>query len=169
MDEQGFWTIVESGGPADLEDPETKLDAVSEALNKLSPPEVVSFQGWFDQKVAAAYTWDLWGAAYLINGGCSDDGFEYFRRWLISQGRAAYEAAVANPDTLAEITDPEYRGYELEELGYLAAEVYEEMTGAEMPYPEGAWPKEPTGEKWDSEDEAECRKRLPKLSEQNFE
>ena len=22
---------------------------------------------------------ELWGAAYLINGGCSDDGFEYFR------------------------------------------------------------------------------------------
>lgn len=32
------------------------------------------------------YDWDLWGAAYLINGGASDDGFDYFRGWLLSQG-----------------------------------------------------------------------------------
>jgi hypothetical protein len=30
---------------------------------------------------------DQWGAAYLANGGCSDDGFDYFRGWLIGQGR----------------------------------------------------------------------------------
>ena len=34
-----------------------------------------------------SYRWDLWGAAYLANGGCSDDGFDYFRGWLIGQGR----------------------------------------------------------------------------------
>jgi len=40
----------------------------------------------FRRYLNKAYTWDLWGAAYLINGGCSDDGFEYFRRWLVSRG-----------------------------------------------------------------------------------
>ena len=55
--------------------------------------------------LAEAYHWDLWGAAYLINGGCSDDGFEYFRRWLVLQGRDVFQAAVSNPDTLAEVAE----------------------------------------------------------------
>ena len=53
--------------------------------------------------LAASYREDLWGAAYLINGGASDDGFEYFRGWLMTQGRAVFARAVADPDSLAEL------------------------------------------------------------------
>ncbi|WP_217498085.1 MULTISPECIES: DUF4240 domain-containing protein [Sphingomonas] len=35
-----------------------------------------------------SYRWDLWRAAKVAKGGVSDDGFEYFRTWLISRGRA---------------------------------------------------------------------------------
>jgi hypothetical protein len=42
----------------------------------------------------------LWAAAYLIEGGC-DDGFMDFRAGLMLQGRTAFEAAVADPDSLA--------------------------------------------------------------------
>ncbi|GAA1797489.1 hypothetical protein GCM10009682_18900 [Luedemannella flava] len=52
---------------------------------------------------ARSYRWELWQAAYLINGGCSDDGFEYFRGWLLTQGRETFERAVADPDTLADL------------------------------------------------------------------
>jgi hypothetical protein len=52
--------------------------------------------------MAESYRWDLWGAAYLINGGCSDDGFDYFRGWLLSQGRAIWQATLADPDSLAD-------------------------------------------------------------------
>lgn len=41
------------------------------------------------------------GAAYLINGGRSDDGFDHFRGWLLTQGRATWQAALAEPDSLA--------------------------------------------------------------------
>ncbi|MFL6076856.1 MAG: DUF4240 domain-containing protein [Mycobacteriales bacterium] len=37
--------------------------------------------------MAESYQGDLWGAAYLINGGASDDGFDYFRGWLIARTR----------------------------------------------------------------------------------
>ena len=47
-----------------------------------------------------AYRQELWGAAYLINGGCSDDGFVYFLGWLIAQGRDVYQAALPDPDSL---------------------------------------------------------------------
>ncbi|MFE5591185.1 DUF4240 domain-containing protein [Streptomyces sp. NPDC056549] len=33
-------------------------------------------------------------AAYMVNGGCCDDGFDYFRGWLIAQGRNVFERAV---------------------------------------------------------------------------
>jgi hypothetical protein len=48
---------------------------------------------------------DQWGAAYLANGGCSDDGFDYFRGWLIGQGRKVYETVLADPDSLAAHAD----------------------------------------------------------------
>jgi len=51
--------------------------------------------------MADSYRVDLWGAAYLINGGCSDDAFEYFRGWLIVQGRGTYERIVADPPILS--------------------------------------------------------------------
>jgi hypothetical protein len=53
--------------------------------------------------MADSYRNLLWAAAYLINGGCSDDGFESFRCWLIVQGRTVFERSVADPDTLADL------------------------------------------------------------------
>jgi Protein of unknown function (DUF4240) len=42
-----------------------------------------------------------------MNGSASDDGFDYFRGWLISQGRKIFEAALENPDSLADVIDEE--------------------------------------------------------------
>ena len=43
-----------------------------------SPEEIVAFQRVLDELMDESYRADLWGAAYVINGGCSDDGFEDF-------------------------------------------------------------------------------------------
>lgn len=45
----------------------------------------------------ALYRWDVWAAAYLIGGGCSDDSFMDFRAGLIAQGRDWYQKAAASP------------------------------------------------------------------------
>lgn len=48
--------------------------------------------------MADSYRNPLWAAAYVINGGCSDDGFDYFRGWLIVQGHEVYErVSVVSP------------------------------------------------------------------------
>ena len=44
-----------------------------------------------------AYTWDLWGAAYVIEDGCSDDCFRDFRAYLISLGPHALRGRAARP------------------------------------------------------------------------
>ena len=69
----------------------------------------------------------LWGAAQLINGSCSDDAFRDFRVWLVGRGRHAYESALKNPDTLADILD----GDPVDGFGLDAAalRVYEAKTG----------------------------------------
>lgn len=80
MDDTTFWAVVEAGGLVDLDDPDPKLDAVRRELTRLDPDQLRAFAEVMVEKVDAAYRWDLWGAAYLINGGCSDDGFHYFQK-----------------------------------------------------------------------------------------
>lgn len=164
MTDQQFWTIIESGGPKAQDDPERQLAAVRKKLAGLPPDEIRDFQRLFHEKLVAAYSWDLWGAAYVINGGCSDDGFHYFREWLISRGRATYEAAVQHPDSLAGLTEPDRDDYEFEDLGYVAHKVYEEQTGVEMVPFETSWPTEPKGHEWDFDDDEQVARKLPKLA-----
>jgi hypothetical protein len=112
--------------------------------------------------MARAYTWDLWAAAYVINGGCSDDGFEYFRAWLISRGSDTFEKALADPDSLASLRGLEPDECELESLLYVAAEAYEEAAESELPESKVKRPSKPAGKRW-SEEGDDLAKRVPKL------
>jgi len=49
-----------------------------ENLAGLSPDEIAGAAQTFWDLMADSYREYLWGASYLINGGASDDGFEYF-------------------------------------------------------------------------------------------
>ena len=109
-----------------------------------------------------AYTWKLWGAAYMIGGGCSDDGFIDFRYGLIAKGQTVFEAAVRDPDSLVQLgTCIEI---ENEAFGYVAQTVYEDKTGDQI-VRANASPKEGSmGEKWDFDNNAENAQQLPCLA-----
>lgn len=134
---------------------------IRERLSALDASDIASYQEHFDRAVAAAYHWNLWAAAYIIKGGCSDDGFIDFRYGLISRGRNVFEAAVKDPDSLANIEDADNISDEL--FGYVADTVYELKTDDNMPGNDAERPTEPSGEDWDFEDENLCRQKLPKL------
>lgn len=150
MDEPKFWTLIEaakaerdpvaSNQPAILQ---TKLEA-------LPPEEIVAFDRIFTKLRHDAYRWDLWAAAYIIEGGCSDDGFMDFRAGLIGLGREVYEAALKDPNSL--VRQPT-RGVDFsqEELAYSAGRAYEAVTGKKMPEHGLPRPKVPAGERWDEE------------------
>ena len=169
MSDEKFWNIVNHNAASD-NDPDARLDALRVALRELSLEDIIAFEAAFRAFLNKAYTWDLWGAGYVIHGGCSDDGFEYFRRWLVSRGRAAYEAALADPDSLADLAlEPmgpeEY--WEFEEFYYIATEIFAEKGGegdvGDHSEPEaGLGGPEPSGEPFD-EDEEHLAKRYPKL------
>jgi hypothetical protein len=96
----------------------------------------------------AAYHWDLWLVAWLCQGGrCSDDRFSDFRIWLISRGRAVYEAALDDADSLIEemrtTEEPEF-----EELGCVPFKAYRTLTGKDIPELEIQHPNKPLGGDW---------------------
>ena len=146
-----FWEIIEKG--KDSDDPESVL---ATQLEELEPSEIESFQDHFDSLIDKAYRWDLWGAAYMIGGGCSDDGFIDFRYALISKGKEVYERALENPDSLSDL-GPEAE-LDNEAFGYVAQQVYEEIKGCDMPRSQRIQSEESMGEEWDFEDRTEKRK-----------
>ncbi len=103
-------------------------------LGELAPDEVVAFQRAFDDRMREACRWDLWGAACIIEEGCSDDGFTDFRSWLISMGRDVFESALRDPESLVDVASAD--GVEVcsfEEFQYIPGQVYEELTHEELP------------------------------------
>src|SRR5258708_3195694 len=163
-----FWQIIERAGRSDP-DRDAHVEALRTALRELPLAEIISFEVAFRRYLNKAYTWDLWGAAYVIHGGCSDDGFEYFRRWLVSRGRDVYESALADPDDLAQLyMRPSLEGaWEFEEIYYVATQIFKEKggegDGGDYSEPEaGLGGPGPSGEPFE-ENQAHVARRYPKL------
>ena len=133
LDERGiFWRLIELSRKGSEGDLYVQLDNLRHRLVKLSEEELRSFDRVFWELMDESYRADLWGAAYIIKGGCSDDSFDYFRAWLIMQGQQAYTEALRNPDGLAprarrgqEVGDE----FEFEDVLSIASEIYETKTG----------------------------------------
>ena len=169
MQDDVFCRIVD-GVAQSGEDPDDRLQSLRQTLSALSLDNIISFEMTFRRLLNNAYTWDLWGAAYVVHGGCSDDGFEYFRRWLVSRGRKAYEAALSDPDSLADLdlapTGPD-GCWEFEEFYYVAMEVFGEKGGEgdvrDRSEPEaGLGGYGPSGDEF-RDDPDHLKKRYPKL------
>ncbi|WP_158266455.1 DUF4240 domain-containing protein [Allosphingosinicella deserti] len=126
MDEARFWALIEQFGRPDRE---ARLAALRAALADLEPDDIQRFQAQFDRQMWRSYRWDLWGAAFVAMGGASDDGFEYFRAWLIAQGRDAFERVLGSPDSLADIAPNDADAMEFEHILYVAPEIWSEKTG----------------------------------------
>ncbi|MEV6315168.1 DUF4240 domain-containing protein [Streptomyces sp. NPDC051776] len=166
MDETEFWEIIDSTRQAAEGDPEEQADLVIDRLVQLDPDAVLDFARHFEARFNRAYRWDVWGAAWVLLGGASDDAFDNFRCWLIGQGREVFEGAMHDPDTLADLLDDfdEEVDGDAEELGYAADEAYEQLTGIETPdlgLPQP--PREPQGTALNFEDDGALEGRFPKL------
>ncbi|CCE00652.1 DUF4240 domain-containing protein [Bradyrhizobium sp. STM 3809] len=164
-----FWSIIGRAGAASGGDPAAQCEALAAALRELSLGQIIGFEVAFRRYLNQAYSWDLWGAAYVIHGGCSDDSFEYFRRWLVTRGQDVYEAAMADPDSLAQFNGAAGPGgaWDFEEIYYVANRVFRESGGEgdvrDHSEPEaGLGGPEPTGDPLE-EDEAHLAARYPKL------
>lgn len=105
MNKEQFWKLIEKARgqvPDTREDSDVAGHACA-LLARCSAQEITAAQQTLWHLMADSYQNPLWAAAYVVNGGCSDDGFDYFRGWLIAQGCTTFERVLADPDTLAEL------------------------------------------------------------------
>ncbi|PZR27930.1 MAG: polymerase [Citrobacter freundii] len=131
MDEDRFWNIVATSLKF-ADDQEKQEEFLISSLSKLPPKDIIGFRLRTDKLLFDTYNDKMWCAAYIMNGGCSDDGFEYFRCWVISRGKEVYYAAKENPDSLIsqvnEDEDEDDYIYEFESFWSAPLDAFEQVT-----------------------------------------
>jgi hypothetical protein len=163
LGEPGFWHLVEQARRDAGGDTERQSELLAERLGTLPAAQIADFGAIRRRLDAQAYTWDLWGAAYVIEDGCSDDCFRDFRAYLIALGRAPYQAALKDPDSLAPVVQDAEAG-DWENADDPAPEAYEDATGEELPGGDGDLSGPPRGSAWDDEQADELQQRYPALA-----
>jgi Protein of unknown function (DUF4240) len=174
-----FWALIDA---TRKEGTYAHAEALAHELATQPVDSIHLFSLRWDEALNDAYRNDLWNALSVIGGPCGDDHFRDFRAWLVLQGRSVYEAALADPDSLASVVpddEPHRCQYEV----YPDLDAWTAATGGsdyakkrdseretltrlgiEQPPKLGL----PTGDDWDVEDEAETRRRLPRLTERFY-
>ena len=158
MELSEFWSLIDEVRTAESDCQQAVL-LLKKKLCERSQEDIKSFHNHQSLLLEYSYSYLVWGAAYLIRGGCSDDAFDYFRAWLIMQGQQEFEKAVKDPDSLIDVLDEQHP--QLEEFLYVAEEAYESVTGQDLVGDNIT--HEDLGESWDFDDPEEMKKRYPKL------
>jgi hypothetical protein len=166
MNQDQFWQFIATSRANTNHDLEHLRANLEKNANALSDDEVLSLDQHIWHFLAHSYQSRLWAAAYLINGGCSFDGFDYFRGWLVAQGREVYFAALENPDSLADhlVQIPNWEPWdelEFEDMLGIGSSVYQKRFGE---YPNTATPYPAIELDWDEDDDVYFAQNFPKLS-----
>jgi len=169
MTHDHFWQIIREACQSDPHSANEWDRRLTDALAQLPGDEIIAWNHIFDELAALAYRTDLWAAAYLINGGASDDGFYYFRCWLIGMGKQVYNDALAEPDSLAKVVSPDWlsEGIDAEAEIYAAAhQAWMQVTGQPdtADYPARNESAKLVCEDWDFDDPEAMRRHLPRLA-----
>ena len=131
LDESIYWNIVEKSLKYKNNQDDQEEFLIKE-IEKLSPKEIIGFRLRTDKFLYNTYNSEMWCAAYIMNGGCSDDGFEYFRNWVISRGKDVFYKAKENPDSLISEYIEGEEFYDFESFWYVALTAFENKTGKEL-------------------------------------
>lgn len=171
LDEDLYWSIVAKSLKSTSGQDEQEQFLINE-IGKLTPKQMIGFHLRTDKLLYDTYNSEMWCAGYIMNGGCSDDGFEYFRNWVISRGRDTYYKAKENPDNLVSEVDDDLEMYDFESFWYVALEAFKQKTGKDLydyidedrfKTSEGQYPQLKLT--WQEDDPASMKKICPKLFE----
>ena len=92
MAETKFWRLLAEAkliGPVE--------SGLKICLGRRDPVVIAAFAARWQTLLSQLFNWRLWDVAYVMCGGCSNDSFEYFRSWIISQGESTANAAREDP------------------------------------------------------------------------
>jgi hypothetical protein len=173
VDPNTFWKLIADARASvtDPSDSEAVVAAATSLLAAQPPAEIVAAQQVLWDLLAHSYQHPLWAAAYLINGGCSDDGFDYFRGWLLTQGEDTYDSVLASPDSLASLpvvvaAAESDREIECEDALSIAWNAHIKATGMHLPEDAFTIRYPDLDPEWDFDfdDGEKLSARLPKLA-----
>ncbi|MEM8672081.1 MAG: DUF4240 domain-containing protein [Planctomycetota bacterium] len=165
MTDEQFWAIIARSYKNAGSDFERQLGELQALLEALNPEEILEFGGHFERRMALAYHWDVWAAAFIIRGGCSDDSFVDFRGTLIAFGQQVFESVMEDSDRLRDVLDrvcfddPEDEMF-VEGFPSVADRAYFSLTGQETPV--ASLSQKLRGAPWDDRTD-DLAKRCPRL------
>jgi hypothetical protein len=162
-DDAAFWRLIAETRQAAGNDTGRQSELLKDRLTQLSPQAILEFARTRHRLDQRAYTWSLWGAASVIEDGCSDDCFRDFRGYLISLGRGPYEKALGNPDSLASVAQDAEAG-DWENADNVAPDAYSSVTGGDFPLDDSDLSGRPRGTPFNDNDAAGLARRYPRLA-----
>ncbi|MFD0751900.1 DUF4240 domain-containing protein [Mucilaginibacter calamicampi] len=131
MDEKEFWKIIDYSYNAAKGNLDLQNEIIVKKLSAYAPEEIINFEIILCKKLIEANNYKILAANKIIDAYVSDDGFLYFRLWLISLGRETFEQTIKNPDYLAGVVDngvvPDF-----EHLLYVSTQAYKNKTGKQQ-------------------------------------
>lgn len=161
MKEDRFWGVIEDARSA-----RDVCSALTASLKKLAAEEIIAFENMFRRKLAQAYVFPLLAANFVIESYVSDDVFESFRAWLVSQGRKRFEAALSDPESICDWL--ERKGVNAvdshgEAMLFVAQNAFKRYGDEEDFFARTKHPREPAlRQRW-PDDKAGFRERYPRL------
>ena len=163
-DDERWWNLVDRARQGAGE-PQARAALLVDWLSRLDVDEIVAFDRFFLERVNEAYRTELWEVAYIMNGGCSDDGFDYFLGWLVSEGKQRYLAALTDPRAAADGVDPDEGPFECEEMWGAACRAFAARTGQSIEtYYKDHAPKVPRSDIGEPFDEDTVEERYPEVA-----
>lgn len=134
MEEDDYWKIVEKTYKQGKGDERQQAGEIVRKLRYMTPPEIMAFQKRTFSLANFAHTSNLWAAAYVINGGCSDDAFTDFKHWVISLGKSGFYDSIKTPDCLVKYLSKKasyvnYGNIACSSIEFAAIMAYEYRTG----------------------------------------
>jgi hypothetical protein len=158
-----FWALISETRRAAGTDTGTQSELLRDRLSKLSPAAILKFERWWRSLDRTLYTWQVWGAAFVIQDGCSDDCFRDFRAYVISLGPDAVRIATKSPDALAPIVSDSDTG-DWEGAKDMAPDAFRMATDSDFPLDTSDLSGTPRGAPWsDSQGQALIR-QYPRLA-----
>ena len=139
MIEDEFWYLIEASRRAESAR-DRREEFLRQRLWRAPRRHLLDFVQLLSATREPANTYRLWRAADIIMSGyCSTDSFHYFQMWLVGLGRDAYDAAIADPDTLAAVPEvqrlatlprpwPDDEYPEWDSLEFIACEIGDQRT-----------------------------------------
>lgn len=128
MDRSG--SIAKDGLLYSAESEESLVDCLKDRIGALPVEEIKSFANEFERKKHELYRLDLWAIAYIIHSGCSDDYFDYFRNWVIAQGKDFFTKVVKEPRIVADLARPDHEYFFELFSQWLPIGLYEKRSGS---------------------------------------